>query len=88
LSRIAKPIAKGIEIKKSFLQDEFDFSALKPFEEFCDYFLFDTKENYLEETEQLSIGVLKKYPSTKLFSAVDRTRRIKSTKQYPNLVDV
>jgi phosphoribosylanthranilate isomerase len=25
------------------IQDEFDFSALKPFEEFCDYFLFDTK---------------------------------------------
>jgi phosphoribosylanthranilate isomerase len=37
-------LPKGIEIIKVFsIQDEFDFSALKPFEEFCDYFLFDTK---------------------------------------------
>jgi phosphoribosylanthranilate isomerase len=39
-----KQLPKGIEIIKVFsIQDEFDFSALKPFEEFCDYFLFDTK---------------------------------------------
>jgi phosphoribosylanthranilate isomerase len=44
LSRIARQLPKGIEIIKVFsIQDEFDFSALKPFEEFCDYFLFDTK---------------------------------------------
>jgi phosphoribosylanthranilate isomerase len=39
-----EPIAKRYWNYKVFsIQDEFDFSALKPFEEFCDYFLFDTK---------------------------------------------
>jgi phosphoribosylanthranilate isomerase len=73
-------LPKGIEIIKVFsIQDEFDFSALKPFEEFCDYFLI-LKENYLEEGTTFDWTVLKKYPSTKPFSQRwDRTRRIKSS---------
>jgi phosphoribosylanthranilate isomerase len=36
---LQKQLPKGIEIIKVFsIQDEFDFNALKPFEEFCDYF--------------------------------------------------
>ncbi|WP_228850756.1 phosphoribosylanthranilate isomerase [Aegicerativicinus sediminis] len=33
-----------VEILKVFsIKDEFDFSVLKPYEAFCDFFLFDTK---------------------------------------------
>jgi phosphoribosylanthranilate isomerase len=76
-------LPKGIEIIKVFsIQDEFDFSALKPFEEFCDYFLFDTKGKLPGNGTTFDWTVLKKYPSTKpFFSAVDRTRRIKAVQE-------
>jgi len=56
-----------IEIIKVFsVKDEFDFSILEPFENVCDYYLFDTKgklpggNGYTFNWE-----VLKEYPSTK-----------------------
>jgi phosphoribosylanthranilate isomerase len=81
LSRIAKPVAKRYWNYKVFsIQDEFDFSALKPFEEFCDYFLFDTKGKLPGGNgTTFDWTVLKKYPSTKPFFLSDRTRRIKSS---------
>ena len=36
--------SKDVEIIKVFsIKDEFDFDTLKPYEDVCDYFLFDTK---------------------------------------------
>ncbi len=59
----------GKEIFKVFsIKDSFDFSVLKTFEPFCDYFLFDTKgklpggNGYTFDWE-----VLKNYPSEKPF---------------------
>jgi phosphoribosylanthranilate isomerase len=50
-------LPKGIEIIKVFsIQDEFDFSALNPSKSSAIIFYLILKENYLEETEQLSIG--------------------------------
>jgi phosphoribosylanthranilate isomerase len=62
-------LPKGIEIIKVFsIQDEFYFSVLKPFEEFCDYFLFDTKGKLPGGNgTTFDWTVLKKYPSTKPF---------------------
>jgi len=56
-----------IKIIKVFsIQDEFDFSVLQPFEEVCDYYLFDTKGK-LPGGNGYSFNweVLKDYPSTK-----------------------
>ena len=57
----------AIEIIKVFsIRDSFDFTVLAPFEEYCDYYLFDTKgklpggNGYAFNWE-----VLKDYPSTK-----------------------
>ena len=53
-------------IKVFSIKDDFDFSVLKPYEEVCDYYLFDTKgelpggNGYAFNWE-----VLKDYPSTK-----------------------
>ncbi len=61
--------AKGIEIIKVFsIRNEFNFEVLKPFDDVCDFFLFDTKgklpggNGYTFEW-----SVLEKYPSTKPF---------------------
>lgn len=58
---------ESIEIIKVFsIKDHFDFSALQPYENVCDYFLFDTKgelpggNGYTFNWE-----ILKNYPSTK-----------------------
>lgn len=58
---------ESIEIIKVFsTKDHFDFSALQPYENVCDYFLFDTKgelpggNGYTFNWE-----ILKNYPSTK-----------------------
>ena len=62
-----KRVQGDIEIIKVFsIKDEFDFSILEPFENVCDYFLFDTKgklpggNGYTFNWEEL-----KKYPSSK-----------------------
>lgn len=53
-------------IKVFSIKDKFDFSLLRPFEEVCDYFLFDTKGK-LPGGNGYSFdwSVLKNYPSTK-----------------------
>ena len=58
---------KDVEVVKVFsIKDEFDFRILQPYEDVCDYFLFDTKgklpggNGYTFDWD-----VLKHYPSTK-----------------------
>ena len=55
-----------IEIIKVFsIKDHFDFSVLKPFENICDYFLFDTKGKLPGGNGYtFNWDVLKNYPST------------------------
>jgi phosphoribosylanthranilate isomerase len=79
-------LPKGIEIIKVFsIQDEFDFSALKPFEEFCDYFLFDTKGKLPGGNgTTFDWTVLKNILRQSRF-LMDRTRRIKSSTSKTNL---
>ena len=59
----------SIEIIKVFSADEnFDFNILKPFENVCDYFLFDTKGKLPGGNgTTFDWRILKKYPSTKPF---------------------
>lgn len=59
----------GVEVIKAFsVKDTFDFSKLEPYENCCDFFLFDTKgalpggNGYTFDW-----SVLKKYPSQKPF---------------------
>lgn len=58
-----------LEIIKVFsIKDEFDFSVLKPYEEVCDYFLFDTKGKLPGGNGYtFNWNVLNNYPSTKPF---------------------
>lgn len=59
----------SIEIIKVFSADEnFDFSVLEPYEDVCDYFLFDTKGKLPGGNgTTFDWKVLEKYPSTKPF---------------------
>jgi len=62
-------IGANIQIIKVFsVNDTFDFKVLKPFEDVCDYFLFDTKGK-LPGGNGIAFDwkALKKYPSTKPF---------------------
>lgn len=55
-------------IKVFTIKDEFDFSLLVPYEEVCDYYLFDTKGKLPGGTGlTFDWSVLKDYPSTKPF---------------------
>lgn len=58
-----------IEIIKVFsIKDEFDFRVIQPYEDVCDYFLFDTKgELPGGNGYTFNWNVLKNYPSTKLY---------------------
>ena len=60
---------KNIEIIKVFsIKDEFDYSVLKPYENACDYFLFDTKGKHPGGNGYtFNWNVLNNYPSTKPF---------------------
>jgi len=62
-------LAANIEIIKVFsVADDFDFSLLAPFEDVCDYFLFDTKGKLPGGNgTTFDWKVLEKYPSTKPF---------------------
>ncbi|MFD0798115.1 phosphoribosylanthranilate isomerase [Maribacter chungangensis] len=64
--RFSKP-HRSIEIIKVFsIKDEFDFSLLRPFENVCDYFLFDTKGKLPGGNGYaFDWSVLKAYPYTK-----------------------
>ena len=58
-----------VELIKVFsIKDEFDFSVLKPYEEVCDYYLFDTKGKLPGGNGYtFNWDALKEYPSTKPF---------------------
>ncbi|KDN54529.1 N-(5'-phosphoribosyl)anthranilate isomerase [Flavobacterium seoulense] len=62
-------LAADIEIIKVFsVADDFDFSVLTPFENACDYFLFDTKGKLPGGNgTTFDWKVLENYPSTKPF---------------------
>lgn len=64
--RFYKPV-RSLDIIKVFsIKDDFDFSVLAPFEDVCDYFLFDTKGKLPGGNGYVfDWSVLKKYPSTK-----------------------
>ncbi|PWH81777.1 tryptophan synthase subunit beta [Algibacter marinivivus] len=59
----------NLEIIKVFsIKDEFDFSILKPYENTCNYFLFDTKGKHPGGNGYtFNWNVLNNYPSTKPF---------------------
>ena len=61
--------SKSIEIFKVFsIKDEFNFDVLKPYEDACDYFLFDTKGKLPGGNGYtFDWNVLNNYPSTKPF---------------------
>ena len=56
-----------VEVIKVFsIKDEFNFDVLQPFEDVCDYFLFDTKGKLPGGNGYtFNWNVLEKYPSTK-----------------------
>ncbi|RLD65648.1 MAG: phosphoribosylanthranilate isomerase [Bacteroidetes bacterium] len=59
----------GIKISKAFQVDEnFDFSVLKPFFSVCDYYLFDTKTKlYGGSGKKFNWKILEKYNNQKPF---------------------
>jgi phosphoribosylanthranilate isomerase len=59
---------KAKVIKVFSIKDAFDFSVLTPYEDVCDYFLFDTKGKLPGGNGYtFDWSVLEKYPSTKPF---------------------
>lgn len=64
--RSSRPLRSVKIIKVFSINNDFDFSELQPFEEVCDYYLFDTKGK-LPGGNGFTFNweVLKKYPSTK-----------------------
>ena len=62
-------VSNGIEIIKVFsILDTFDFAALKPFENGCDFFIFDTKGKLPGGNgTAFDWKVLENYPSNKPF---------------------
>lgn len=89
-----------IEIIKVFsIKDEFDFNMLKPYEEVCDYFLFDTKGKLPGGNGYaFDWSVLKDYPSEKPFFlsggiGLDETDMVRSfmgtqASKYCQVIDV
>ena len=61
--------SSGVKVIKVFsIKDEFNFLVLEPYEEVCDYFLFDTKGKLPGGNGYtFNWDVLKKYSSTKPF---------------------
>ncbi|WP_331497730.1 phosphoribosylanthranilate isomerase [Flavivirga spongiicola] len=81
-----KPVQ--VEIIKVFsIKDEFNFEVLKPYEDVCDYFLFDTKGKLPGGNGYtFDWNVLNNYPSTKPFFlsggiGLDQIEDIKKFKQ-------
>jgi phosphoribosylanthranilate isomerase len=66
---LKKSVSKEIEIIKVFsILDTFDFGVLKPFEPYCDFFLFDTKGKLPGGNgTTFDWKVLEQYPSSKPF---------------------
>lgn len=86
MCRILK--ASNIEVIKVFsIKDQFDFSVLEPYEEVCDYFLFDTKGKLPGGNGYaFDWSVLNAYPSTKPFflSGGIGLSEIKNIKEFQN----
>ena len=61
--------SSGIKVIKVFsIKDHFDFSVLSPYEDVCDFFLFDTKGKLPGGNGYVfDWSVLEQYPSTKPF---------------------
>ena len=80
--------SKDVEIIKVFsIKDEFNFDVLKPFEDVCDYFLFDTKGKLPGGNGYtFDWNVLKNYSSTKPFflSGGIGLNQIENIKQFQN----
>lgn len=81
-------ISHPVEIIKVFsIKNEFDFEVLKPYENVCDYFLFDTKGRLPGGNGYtFDWNVLNNYPSTKPFFlsggiGLDQIEDIKKFKQ-------
>ena len=82
--------SKPIEIIKVFsIKDDFNFDILKPYEDVCDYFLFDTKGKLPGGNGfTFDWSVLNNYPSTKPFFlsggiGLDQVKAIKYFKENP-----
>ena len=81
---------KDIQLIKVFsIKDDFDFKQLSPFEEVCDFFLFDTKGKLPGGNGYtFSWEVLKDYPSTKPYFlsggiGLEEVTKIKTFLQQP-----
>lgn len=79
---------KPVEIIKVFsIKDEFNFDVLEPYEDVCDYFLFDTKGKLPGGNGYtFNWNILNNYPSTKPFFlsggiGLDEVEDIKNFKQ-------
>ncbi|MEH6537646.1 MAG: phosphoribosylanthranilate isomerase [Psychroserpens sp.] len=86
-------------IKVFSIKDDFDFSVIKPFENVCDYFLFDTKGKLSGGNGYtFNWDVLKNYTSTKPFflsggiglDEVEKLKAFKNTNasKYCYVIDV
>lgn len=93
-------VSHPIEIFKVFsIKDEFNFDVLKPYEDVCDYFLFDTKGKLPGGNGYtFDWSLLNNYPSTKPFFlsggiGVEEVEKIKEfknsdTSKYCYAIDV
>lgn len=85
---IKSVLSSKVEIIKVFsIKDKFDFSELKPYEDYVDYFLFDTKGKLPGGNGYtFNWDVLKDYPSTKSYFlsggiGLDELEKIKKFKE-------
>ncbi|MCM4153880.1 phosphoribosylanthranilate isomerase [Arenibacter sp. N53] len=88
--RTKAPGAANLKIIKVFsIKDDFDFGVLTPYEEVCDYYLFDTKGKLPGGNGYtFSWEVLKNYPSTKPYFlsggiGLDEIEKIKQFQHRP-----
>ncbi|OUR94287.1 N-(5'-phosphoribosyl)anthranilate isomerase [Flavobacteriales bacterium 34_180_T64] len=86
-------------IKVFSIQDEFNFNILKPYEDVCDYFLFDTKGKLPGGNGYVfNWNILNNYPSSKPFflsggiglDQIDNLKHFKNSKvsKYCHAIDV
>ncbi|MGC1471770.1 MAG: phosphoribosylanthranilate isomerase [Psychroserpens sp.] len=86
-------------IKVFFIKDTFDFKSLEPYEDVCDYYLFDTKGKQPGGNGYtFNWDILKKYPSSKPFflsggiglNEIEKLKDFKNTEvsKYCHVIDV
>src|SRR5690606_11453036 len=80
--------SSGIKVIKVFsIKDHFDFSVLSPYEDVCDFFLFDTKAKLpVCNGYMLCWSALRQYPTTKPFclSGGIRLNQLENLKRIQN----